>query len=194
MGCPCMHPSIPPQFSCRVEPRFTGTGIFSEIIYERCFRLGPTIRPKRQRNGSAGASPPRLQWICTERDLQDGGREAFGRAEWKRLSDIVHMEESKQSRSGEGPGPQDRPLKEAEDPLKEKAISPGQQAGEKAAEDQETEELARPGRRTGNLRQGVRARQANGLLRVAPRHSPSRRPATRELARAVAKNHFRNAH
>ena len=144
------HPSHH-NFHVAWSPVLRGTGIFSEIIYERCFRLGPTIRPKRQRNGSAGASPPRLQWICTERDLQDGGREAFGRAEWKRLSDIVHMEESKQSRSGEGPGPQDRPLKEAEDPLKEKAISPGQPAGEKAAEDQETEELPAPDEEPGTF-------------------------------------------
>ncbi len=142
------HPSHH-NFHVAWSPVLRGMGIFSEIIYERCFRPDHPPQAATQRLSGSFALP--LQWICTERDLQDGGREAFGRAEWKRLSDIVHMEESKQSRSGEGPGPQDRPLKEAEDPLKEKAISPSQPAGEKAAEDQETEKLPAPDEEPGTF-------------------------------------------
>lgn len=51
------------------------------------------------------------------------------------------MDTSQQSRSEEEPGSKDEPLKEAEGPFKEKAIPSGKQAGEKAAQDDETEEL-----------------------------------------------------
>lgn len=47
------------------------------------------------------------------------------------------MDTSRQSRSGEGPGPQEQPLKDTEGSLKEKATQP---AGEKPAEDEETDE------------------------------------------------------
>ena len=50
------------------------------------------------------------------------------------------MDTSQQSRSGEEPGSKDEPLKEAEGPFKEKAIPSGQQAGEKAVQDDETDE------------------------------------------------------
>ena len=49
------------------------------------------------------------------------------------------MDTSQQSRSGE-PGSKDEPLKEAEGPLKEKAIPSGEQAEEKTAQDDETDE------------------------------------------------------
>ena len=67
------------------------------------------------------------------------------------MSDNMRMEESKQSRSGEGTGPQDRPLEETEDSLKEKAVSPGKPSGEKAAEDEETEELPAPDEEPGTF-------------------------------------------
>jgi hypothetical protein len=51
------------------------------------------------------------------------------------------MDTSQQSRSGEEPGSKDEPLKEARGPFKEKAIPSGKQAGEKEAQDDETEEL-----------------------------------------------------
>jgi hypothetical protein len=57
------------------------------------------------------------------------------------LSDTIDMDTSQQSRSGEEPGSKDEPLKEAEGPFKEKAIPSGKQAGEKAAQDDETAEL-----------------------------------------------------
>jgi hypothetical protein len=65
----------------------------------------------------------------------------FERAERKRLSDIMLMDTSQQSRSGEEPGPQEQPLKEAEGPLKEKAVPPEQPAGEKAQDDETDESL-----------------------------------------------------
>ena len=57
------------------------------------------------------------------------------------LSDIVTMETSPHSRSGEEPGPKDRPLKDTEGPLKEKAVTPEQPGGEKAAESNRGDEL-----------------------------------------------------
>ncbi len=57
------------------------------------------------------------------------------------MSDTIDMDTSQQSRSGEEPGSKDEPLKKAEGPFKEKAIPSGQQAGEKAAQDDETDEL-----------------------------------------------------
>ena len=57
------------------------------------------------------------------------------------MSDTIDMDTSQQSRSEEEPGSKDEPLKEAEGPFKEKAIPSGKQAGEKAAQDDETEEL-----------------------------------------------------
>jgi hypothetical protein len=51
------------------------------------------------------------------------------------------MDTSQQSRSGEEPGSKDEPPKEAEGPFKEKAIPSGKQAGQKAAQDDETDEL-----------------------------------------------------
>ena len=56
------------------------------------------------------------------------------------MSDTVDMETSQHSRSGEEPGPQDQPLKEAEGPLKEKAVPPEPPAGEKTAEDDQVDE------------------------------------------------------
>jgi hypothetical protein len=52
------------------------------------------------------------------------------------------MDTSQQSRSGEKPDPKDEPLKEGEAPLKERKIPSGQQAEEKAAQDDEADELA----------------------------------------------------
>jgi hypothetical protein len=57
------------------------------------------------------------------------------------MSDIVAMETPQHSRSGEEPGPQDQPLKETEGPLKEDAVPPEQHAGEKAAADNQADEL-----------------------------------------------------
>ena len=57
------------------------------------------------------------------------------------LSDIVTMETSPHSRSGEEPGPKDRPLKDTEGPLKEDGVPPEQHAGEKAAADNQADEL-----------------------------------------------------
>lgn len=51
------------------------------------------------------------------------------------------METSQHSRSGEEPGPQDKPLKETEGPLKEDAVPPEQHSGEKAAADNQADEL-----------------------------------------------------
>jgi hypothetical protein len=57
------------------------------------------------------------------------------------LSDTIDMDTSQQSRSGEEPGSKDEPLKETEGPFKGKAIPSGKRAGEKAAQDDETDEL-----------------------------------------------------
>ncbi len=57
------------------------------------------------------------------------------------MSDTVDMETPQHSRSGEEPGSQDQPLKEAEGPLKDKPAPPEQPAGEKAAEDDQADEL-----------------------------------------------------
>jgi hypothetical protein len=67
------------------------------------------------------------------------------------MSDTISMEQSKQSRGGEEPGSQDQPLKEAEGPLKEKAIPPGKPVGEKTTEDDETEELPGPDEEPGTF-------------------------------------------
>jgi hypothetical protein len=40
------------------------------------------------------------------------------------MNDNIDMETSKKSRSAKKPGPQDQPLKDAEEPLKNKSIPP----------------------------------------------------------------------
>jgi hypothetical protein len=66
----------------------------------------------------------------------------FGRADFESMNDTTGMDTSQKSRIGKKPGPQDKPLKEAEGPLKKKATPSGPKAEEKAPQDETDESLA----------------------------------------------------
>jgi hypothetical protein len=58
------------------------------------------------------------------------------------MNDTTGMDTSQESRTGDKPGPQDQPLKEAEGPLKKKTTPSGQKIEEDTPQDEADETLA----------------------------------------------------